>query len=184
VQVELLNGKYRRTMTTTVDAGASGTYGSVYIPGIEKRNFCLVFDAQMLDSSSEAGIVIIARAVNYDSNDNYGFYYINLIEDGSGKIFYIYSESNEKHERLIGEINKDTAVLWRDKSVHTVKISFQDSVLEIYEGQSSNPMYRQEFVGDDLFLDLGRIRLGTKLFKPNATVTVEFDNVFVYDKCP
>jgi hypothetical protein len=65
-----------------------------------------------------------------------------------------------------------------------MKVSLQDSDLEIYEETTHSLLHRMSLTGNDLLSNEGGIRLGTELIGPNQSFEVEFDNVFVYDKCP
>jgi hypothetical protein len=177
---EIKDGKYYRYMEMK-SIPPDGTYwGSVAIPSVIKSNFCLIFDAQKVGGTAkDAGIVIKARLINdYDSNEPV-YYYILLYEDGKGVIKLV---PNIGNVRQLGTFNNSFA--WNDKLTHTIAISLQDNIFEIIDWQTKTPLYKLTIASDDLLSDQGNIYIGTQLSHPGDNITLELDNIFVYDRCP
>lgn len=162
------NGKYIREMET--DDKFVPTSGAVGIPHIAEKNFCLIFDAQISDSRQDIAIVVVARAIGWDS-----YYQVELGANGEGRI-------RVNNKRQIGEWKN--GVSWIDGKTHSVKISFEGSLFEIFDGQDNRSIFKLDLQGSDLLSDLGDIRIGLEPFHSNQKAIVEFDNVFVYDRCP
>ncbi len=162
------NGKYVREMET--NEKFVRTSGAVGIPSIAEKNFCLIFDSRIRDSLQDIAIVIVARAIGWDS-----YYQIELSTNGKGSI-------RVNNTRQIGEW--ENGVSWIDGKAHPVKISFQDKRFEIFDGQDNRSIFNLDLTGSGLLANSGDIRIGLKPFYPNQKAIVEFDNVFVYDRCP
>lgn len=169
----LENGKYYREMESNEDFEfSSSAYGSVPIPDLLEQNFCLIFDARIYDSPEDVALVINAREVgNFDKH-----YFISLPSNGSGRVVL-----ESEVDRLIATIEK--RINWIDEQTHTIKVSLQDDVLEVYELQPDILLVETSLAGNDYWSGAGSIRLGLQLFKANQKVTVEFDNIKVYKRC-
>lgn len=165
--VHINNGKYYREMES--NNSFTRTYGAQPIPHIAESNFCLIFDSRAINSPQDTAIVIVVRAIGWDS-----YYYIGFNVNGGGAVRLI--------NKQIG--NWTNGIVWTDDRTHTVKISFQDDELEIYDGQTNALLFSKNLTGDNLVTNEGQIKFGFELFHPNQKATVEFDNVFIYDKCP
>jgi hypothetical protein len=175
---EIKDGKYYRTLETT--ANSSGYWSTSSIPDVLQKDFCLIFDAQINEHSGNGALVIVARANNYDDSIDDSYYYIGLNLDGTGTVYL--DRAGENNSRKIATFDKSFA--WESQKSNKVKISFRDGNLALYDGNTNTLLQTMNFTDDDLLLDNGQIRLGTELFEPNQKVIIEFDNVFVYDKCP
>lgn len=178
INLRVGDGKFYRLTKTQQES--NGYWGTTEIPKVFEKNFCLIFDARISDFSGNFGIVVVARATNYGDSEARSNYRIQLSDDEKGIIFV--NESGAGNERQIGEFNNSTS--WSDKKTHTIKISLQDNILEIYDGQANILMEKLSISDDNLLSNAGEIRLGTEIFKPNQQATAEFDNVFVYSVCP
>ncbi|MFN8412554.1 MAG: hypothetical protein U0Z26_09225 [Anaerolineales bacterium] len=173
------DGKYHRIENST-DA-ADGAFGSVSIPEINEKNFCLFVDVHGVDFSPNTDIVIVFRAYKYTLDDNEdSAYYIEFFENGTASIFRDPQGINNSSQ--IGAIEK--GILWSDKNNHTIKISLQDNFLEVYDGQSNQLLYQTVLNDSGTLAEKGEIRLGSGVTAPNQTIHIEFDNVKVYDRCP
>ena len=161
------NGKYYRQVES--NDSFSRIYSVIPIPNVSIDNFCLVFDSRVFDSPQDASIDIIVRATAWQS-----YYYIGFNTDGKGYIRLM--------DRQLAKW--ENGVSWTDEKTHTVKISFQNDTLEIYDGQANTLLYKTTLTGDDFLSDLGDIRIGLELFNPNQKATAEIDNVLIYNKCP
>ncbi len=161
------NGKYYREMES--NDSFTQIYSVVPFPEVSIGNFCLVFDSRVFDSPQDAAIVIIVRASEWKS-----YYSIGFKTNGGGNIQLV--------DRQIGKWDK--GILWTDEKAHTVKISFQDNNLEIYDGQTNALLFQASLTANDFLSTSGDIRIGLQLFNPNQKATAEIDNIFIYDRCP
>ena len=179
VSREIKDGKYYRRME--MNDKSDGNYGTVPIPNVIGTNFCLIFDTKKVDGTSkDAGIVVIARATNYNSDsEERSYYFIGLYEEGKGLI-YLNPKSGET--RQIGAFNN--SLPWSDNLVHTVAVSLQDNILEIIDWQTKISLYKMTIASSDLLSDTGNIRIGTELIHPNDNITIELDNIVIYNRCP
>jgi hypothetical protein len=175
---EVRDGKYYRISET--NANSDGYWGTNSIPDVTRKNFCLMFDAQVNEYSGNGAIVIVVRANNYSDEVNDSYYYIGLNWDGGGTVYLDLAGAG--NSRKVATL--DTGFPWIDKKLHTVKLSFQDGNLEIYDGQTNALLESMTFSDEELFAGEGAIRLGVELFGPDQKINVGFDNVLVYDKCP
>ncbi len=161
------NGKYYREMESS--DSFTQIYSVVPIPEVLIGNFCLVFDSRVFDSPQDAAIVIIVRATEWKS-----YYSIGFNTDGQGYVQLV--------DRQIGKWEK--GISWTDEKAHTVKISFRDNNLEIYDGQADKLLFTASLTANDFLSTSGDIRIGLQLFNPNQKATAEFDNILIYDQCP
>ncbi len=173
------DGKYFRKMTSTDIT--NGTFGSVVIPAVSEKNFCLFFDVLSLNASQGTSIVVIFRAFKYSSDDaDNSSYYIYFKEDGTASIFSDPQGAN--NSSLIGTI--DNSIKWNDNTSHTIKISVQDELLEVYNGENNQSLYQMILNSEGTLSEEGGLRIGTGVNKPGQNIDMAFDNIAVYDRCP
>lgn len=165
--VHISNGKYYREVESN-DTFVRA-FGARPIPYIYKTNLCLIFDARVFDSPQNTAVVIIVRADDWRS-----YYYIGFNAKGGGTI--------RLTDRQIDVW--ENGISWTDEQTHTVKISLQDDKLEVYDEQTNTLLNNTTLLGEDIISNNGQIKFGLQLFRPNQKATVEFDNIYVYDKCP
>lgn len=178
VSREISDGKLYRTMES--NETSDGEFGTVPIPNVFVKDFCLIFDARISESTSESGIVVVARAVNWYT-DGTTYYYIRFENSGNGSVWFDPADKSDKIRRIAAFSEN---ISWSDKNIHTVKVSLQGNILEVYDAQR-NILLSSVVLDNNILIDSdGEIRIGTKLFGPNEKVSVEFDNIYVYDKCP
>jgi hypothetical protein len=161
------NGKYYRVMESN-DA-FTRIYSVLPIPEVSISNFCLVFDSRIYDSPQDTAIVIVVRATEWKS-----YYYIGFNSNGRGEVRLV--------DRQIATWEK--GVSWNDEEAHTIKISFQDNNLEIYDGQTGALLVKTSLTANDFVSNSGDIRIGLQLFNPNQKATAEIDNIYIYSQCP
>lgn len=151
---------------------------AISIPNItDRKDFCLIFDAQIKDYVGSPVIVVLARSMNFSESDSSHYYIGFEISDGTVWL----NPTNGK----TGQIGKfENGVTWDDKKKHTIKISLQDNNLSVYEVQTDTLLYQKILSESEMLSSSGKIRIGTELLGPNQKITAEFDNILVYDKCP
>ncbi len=168
------DGKYYREAESNASFTPSAyNFGSIPIPNVAEKNFCLIFDARFYDFTGDVALVINAREIESLGK----FYFISLPTNSNGNV-KVFNEN----QRVIATLKENVA--WADEKTHTIQVSLQNDILKVYEVQSNTLLVETTLAGDDILSKAGNIRLGTQLLGPNQHVNIEFDNIFVYDKCP
>lgn len=172
------DGKYNREVSATdITDGASG---SVAIPNIDEKNFCLSFDIFAPRASQGTSIVLFFRAHEFSSNDSEdSAYYIYFNDDGTASIFS--DPQGLNNSSRIGAI--DNGIKWNDNADHTIKVSVQDDLLEVYNGENNLLIYQMFLKGEGTLSEKGGIRIGSYVDKPGQYINVQFDNIIIYDRC-
>lgn len=174
------NKMYIRSLQTNEKA-IDGSYSTNQIPGIYLKNFCLFFDAKFSSLYSDASVVVIARAKDYSDDDvNNSYYYFTLYGNGTSLLWV--DPPGEGNSHVFAEAAN--GVFWNDNNVHTIRISLQENILEIYDENISAMVYQTSFSNEDFLSNAGEIRIGIEVPGPNQTASLELDNFILYDKCP
>lgn len=176
VENYLENGKYYFSIESKDIV--SETYRSISMPTVYEKNFCLMLDARFVDDLENASIILNLRENDFGTGQG-SYYILHLYANGGGTIsFDMPGSKGTKKLKII-----EKGLHWNDKLEHTVKISFQESELTISDDQNGS-LEKFSFEGENLLLDKGKIRLGVEAFNPHQKVTVEFDNIYIYNYCP
>jgi len=171
--------------TTTSLSNTGWTWSTVEIPGTLAKNFCLIFDLQAIDVVADSYLYVYFRVYNYDANSpDSSWYLVELNEDGSGAISSNPQQSGNEHDIGTFNYDQDKGIRFGDRESHKLKISVQGDILEIFNGQTNALIFQTLLDGNGTQSEQGNFRLGTAVSGPNQTITVAFDNIFIYNKCP
>ena len=177
VKDSMVDGNFQKTLITD-HADHTDSWTTEEIPGVLEKNFCLIFDVQLIQASDNAEVVIILRGVNYEDTENRNYIRIRLLDSGLGSIW---AKVNNGAEQRISEFE---GIFLGDNKPHKIQISVQENVIEILESDTDKLPQRITIENDKLILATGVIRFGLGIHNPNQKATMAFDNLFLYSKCP
>lgn len=173
----ITNGTYHRVMKTSNISNGNNTFSP--IPNVSEPNFCLLFDAKVNEASNNTAILIYARTADLDDAALNEYYRIAFKFDGSGEVTLDISGNN--NQKQIAAFNN--TINWKDGLFHKIQISLQGNEIEVKE--LPDKILVQKIISEgDLLLHSSKIRIGNQLTTSNQIMDTEFDNLYVYDKCP
>ncbi len=174
VKDSMTNGNFQKSLITE----NTDSWTTEEIPGVLEKNFCLIFDVQLIQVSESVEVVLILRGINYDDIENRNYIRVRLLDNGLGSIW---TRVNNGGEQRISEFD---GVFLGDNKPHTIQISVQENIIEILESGKEKLPEQITIEDGKLILATGVIRFGLGIHSPNQNATVAFDNLFLYSKCP